>query len=182
MPLAEGFDFQPATKAIEYAGKPLGTFRGLTYTDIMVLVRDNLKAMQQAVRDIAPGGQVDRILHGQSYGQIALACLAANPELAARIMAIASDELDLEKTVAIMQRLPFALQLMVLSEIIQLTLEDVGGPLGLGLLLIRVVTANNPNLGASLNSWMGRIQNMLSEKLSPLTNQSLASIEASGTA
>lgn len=182
MPLAEDFDFQPVTKAIEYRGKPLGTFRGLTYTDIMVLVRENLVPMQQAVRELSPGGAVDKILHGQSYGQVAMACLAVNPDLSAKIMAIASDEPNLEKTIGQMKRMPFALQMLVLVEVIQLTLEDAGGPLGLGLLLIKLVTANNPKLGGLLNSWMQTKLSDLSEALSPLTNQSLASIETSGTA
>lgn len=179
MPLAENLDFQPETKTIEYKGKPLGTFRGLTYNDLVVLVRDNLPAMQAAARDLAPRGDVDKILHGQSYAEIALACVTANPDLVAKIMALAADEQD---KIATFKLFPFALTISVMAEVIRLTLEDVGGPLGLGLLLIKVVTGQNPDLGALMTSWLKRIERLITDPAQNLMNQSLASIEASGTA
>lgn len=191
MPLSVGKDWRPEYVTIN--GKDdeaLGTFRGLNFTDLMVLVRDNIVAIRISVRAMSPNGQIDRIIHGQSYADLAMSILSANPDLVCRMMAMCSDEDDLDFAADVIRRFGFAVQMQILTEIIRMTLEDAGGPLGLLTMLGRAVGMVSPETASLVRSWSEKIANALNEKLLGqnaaidgfLTTQLSGSTETQGTA
>lgn len=190
MPLSVGTDWRPEYVEIKNAnGEALGTFRGLNYTDLMVLVRDNLTVIRVAIRAMSPNGEIDRILHGQSYVDLAAAAFSANPYLGCRLMAMCSDEEDLDRAASIIGRFPFPVQMQILAEIFRMTLEDAGGPLGLLALLGRAVGMVSPETASLVRSWSGKISTVINEKLlagnamlEEMANPLSASTETSGTA
>lgn len=187
MPLARGY--RPEQVEIKVRGEALGSFRGLNATDLMVLVRDNLMPMRDAIRAMSPNGQVDRILHGQTYADLALAAMSADPHLICRIIAMCADEEDLDEAQALVEKYSFSAQMLILSEIVRLTLEDAGGPLGLLTLIAKATGLASPETASLINSWSAKIRSALNERLrggqdlfNGTTTPSLASTETHGTA
>lgn len=131
MPLA---DFTPERKTIMWKDKALVSVRGLTFTDISALARAHIDAANSIYNDITKtDGAVPLSV---DYGSIALKIITSDPDLAARVIVRASDEEGEESIVSVI-RMPLSLQILILLEILTLTFEDVGGPLGLLALVMK---------------------------------------------
>lgn len=120
-------DYTPARVKIEQGGKPLVTVRGLSLDDLSILVRahkptlDRLYGAAEQGRMSAFGGEA-----------FFLELIQAAPDVAYEVIALAADE---PEYLVHGRKLPLGFQIKALQTIVQLTLEDVGGPLGLAALM-----------------------------------------------
>lgn len=126
-------DFTPETKDVSYKGKTLVTVRGLNLDDVGLLMRRHLGDLQAVYRAYENIGKL--LPNNQDIDALLFNFLANAPETAARMIANASGEPDnIDKARA----LPAPLQLKILIAIIELTFEDIGGPLEFAAMLRRI--------------------------------------------
>lgn len=116
-------DYAPERVDITYRGKALASVRGLNLEDVTVLMRQHLDELRQVYSLV--GANSGKLLPGDTEATI-LKLISDTPALAAKIIAIASDEPD---QIEAARRLSMPLQMKILLEVARLTFEDIGGPL-----------------------------------------------------
>lgn len=115
-------DFRPTKVEIEHNGKPLVSVRGLCLDDISILVRAHLITLNKIAEQAKAGVQ------GGVFGVndlFMLELIAKAPDAMWDIIALASDEPEYGDNA---RKMPASLQIKILTEVMRLTLEDIGGP------------------------------------------------------
>lgn len=114
-------DFTPDTRPILRKGATLFTVRGLNVEDITVLIEQNLADIEKAFtlylaakKDIFSTKGMDKFL---------MLLIQKFPGLVAEVISRSSDE---PGTADNARKLPFAIQATALTEIVNLTFEEVG--------------------------------------------------------
>lgn len=137
MPLS---DYEPETAEIEYRGKVLCTVRGLNSEDVAVIVRNHVGDLRQlfslwdSSRKLLPGDAED-------IEALVYAAITKAPATIVKVIAIASDEpANLEGA----RRLSMPLQMKILMKVVELTFEDIGGPLEVMALIKALTMTNSP--------------------------------------
>ena len=108
--------------ARETVKTPGGEFavRGLSTSDIIVLVREHKDFLTEVFAKVSPGAK-DQIVE---FSEIAAYAIANGPMTVARVIALAADSPD---EVEVAAALPFPVQLEALETIGKLTFEVSGG-------------------------------------------------------
>lgn len=121
-------DFEPEWRELRFRG---GSFRvrGLSLEDISVMVRHHLTDFQTMYETIVADAAVDRT-------QTILSFVRDMPDLAAHLIAAAAGE---ETAVGQARKLPFPLQVKAITEVMELTFDDVGGPKNFGPALLKLL-------------------------------------------
>lgn len=123
-------DFVIPRKRIELPGKavngvkPFFEVRGLTLDDLTFLVQQHLDPIVRAVK-MYQESREDILRTGNLQGFV-LALARDFPALAAEVISAASDSLD-DETRNVAAKLPISVQIVALTEITRLTVEDAGG-------------------------------------------------------
>ena len=134
-------DFEPTKVVIEHNGKPLVSVRGLCLDDISILVRAHLIVLNKLVE------QAKSNVQGGVFGVndlFMLELMGKAPDVAWDIIALAADEPEYGDTA---RKMPASLQIKILSEVMRLTMEDIGGPKALVALVAGMVNQNQPLAG-----------------------------------
>jgi hypothetical protein len=130
-----------------FTGKMIATVRGLNFEDISRLVRNHLTELTMVFNGAATNGKLlpeDLDIHSLLFSLVVKA-----PDTAALMLTLGCDEPDeIEKA----KLLPAPLQLKILGEIINLTFEDVGGPLAFLEMVKIAVASQRPLLVEPVNS------------------------------
>lgn len=113
-------DYEPEREQIDYKGRGFVTVRGLNPDDLSILVRAHLTELRVFYASVRSTGELSL------DETMMVKMLTDAPGIAARIIAIASDEPDAADAA---RKLPMPFQLKILLAIARLTFEDVGGPL-----------------------------------------------------
>lgn len=123
-------DFTPERVPVMHKGKPLMEVRGLNLEDISSLVARHMNDLRQlaGMYDEAK----EEIFSTMMRDGFMLRVVMEVPTVASTIIALAADAPDSTEQI---RTLPLAIQLLAMSEITRLTLEDVGGPKGLTALI-----------------------------------------------
>jgi hypothetical protein len=113
--------YQPHRVSVSFNG---GSFqvRGLALDDVAVLMHDHLDQLDELLKMFAE--DVDQRVAVAATAQYAIALVRKSPDLVARIIALASDEPDVE---AQARRLPIPVQIDAVKKIIECTFIDAGG-------------------------------------------------------
>jgi len=135
-------DYAPEKADIEYRGKVLCTVRGLNSTDVATLLRNHVADLRMlftswdATRKLLPADDND--IEARVYSAIINA-----PATIVKTILIATGETDLDAA----SRLSMPLQMKIVLKVLELTFEDVGGPLGFAVLLRTIVltTSSQPS-------------------------------------
>ena len=136
-------DFEPERVTIDYKGKPLVSVRGLSLSDVGVLVRTNGEFIQSLFTQWRSEGAL--AINEELINRL----VTEAPEVASVIIALGCDE---RESMTKVYTLPLPLQVRILGEIARLTFEDSGGPKGFVDLLGRLTGTNSPSQGsAALN-------------------------------
>lgn len=135
-------DFVPTKVEIEHNGKPLVSVRGLCLDDISILVRAHLITLNKIVEQAKEGAQ------GGVFGindLFMLEMMSKAPDVVWDIIALAADEPEYGDNA---RKMPASLQVKILTEVMRLTMEDIGGPKALVALIARMVGQAQPLAGA----------------------------------
>lgn len=124
-------DFQIPRSRINLPGKrgpdgekPFFEVRGLCLEDMTLLVNQHLGPITRALKLYQESRE--QVLATGSLQGFIMTLARDFPELAAEVISAASDSLD-DDTRKIARQLPISIQVMALSEITRLSLEDAGG-------------------------------------------------------
>jgi hypothetical protein len=104
--------------------KPFFEVRGITLDDMTFLINQHLGPITKAVK-LYQESREDVLKTGNLQGFV-MTLARDFPDLAAEVISAASDSLD-DETRKIAKTLPISVQIMALSEITRLSLEDAGG-------------------------------------------------------
>lgn len=110
-----------ATDSFEVSGEST-TLRGLGFADLVVLYSSNQKIAEDLFMSYTAATGFGSNLDAE--GRIIVDFLVSAPNIAAQIIAMASDEPEMVETAA---RLPMATQIEALEKIVRLTLATEGG-------------------------------------------------------
>lgn len=123
-------DFTPVTEAISFKDKPLMTVRGLSVEDISNIVAAHLDDIERLV-ELQEGASSELFSRISQQG-FSLKLLQQAPQVVATAIALAAGEPEAFDKV---KSFPTGLTLKCIEAVIRLTLEDIGGPKGLSVLL-----------------------------------------------
>lgn len=116
MPLA---GYQPERRQIALAGDNSFSVRGLSLSDISVLVREYYDELDALIEIF------DASNDGTNWKPVVVSLVSQAPGFAATVIAMASDEGN--EVIPTVQRLPAPTQIKALTDIGELTFTEVGG-------------------------------------------------------
>lgn len=115
-------DYQPPTAVVEFTGGSL-KLRGLALDDVAVLMRSHLVDLDKLIQIY--DNKVSDSAAVASFAQYAISLAKECPGLVANIIALASDDGD---NVPAYRKLSMPLMIKCLTQIIELTFVEAGGP------------------------------------------------------
>jgi hypothetical protein len=139
-------------KVTDFNGNVIAKVRGLNFEDISRLVRNHLTELTMVFQSAATDGKL--LPEELDLNALLLKLVLQAPDTAGLMLALGCDEPD---AVDKAKLLPAPLQLRILGEIINLTFEDVGGPLAFLAMVKIAVTSHRQVLPEPVNS-MPRMQ------------------------
>jgi hypothetical protein len=134
-------DYTPPRTVIRDRGSPLMEVRGLNLDDISVLLArytDDVRQMYELLK----GSDQAQMVAVMASADFLPRVIVEVPSLAYSIIAAGADAGDEER--AVIPKLSLAIQVESLTEIMRLTLEDLGGPNGVAALIRKMVRKQLP--------------------------------------
>ena len=119
-------DFTPERVAVTHKGEALLHVRGLNLDDVSQLVQAHLADLRH-LSDLWAGAREEIFATVMQDGFL-LRLIAEVPSVAGSVLALGSDNPGQQ---ALVLKLPLGFQVRAITEIMRMTLEDVGGPKGL---------------------------------------------------
>ncbi|MGI4850422.1 MAG: phage pre-tape measure protein [Janthinobacterium lividum] len=144
--MAQNTDFAPATRTVRMKDRKPLTFRGLSLSDVVILVRTHTQDMITLVDLFDQAGSLPALMASREK-MIPLLMMNA-PQIAADIITMAEVNNLLAGT-DFARTLPLPIQVMALKEIAELTFEDVGGPKAFLSVVMAVVDNLRPSKPAT---------------------------------
>ena len=142
MPLA---DYVIERREVNFKGKTLVSVRALNFEDISVLVRGHLVELTQLVDSVSTGGEI--VMDAIDVQAIIFQLVTKAPLTAAKMIAIGADEPgEVDKA----KLLSAPLQIQIISDIVELTFEDVGGPLAFRGMVYRIIQSYRPQIDQTM--------------------------------
>lgn len=111
-------DFEPFRQIVKYRGNVVLSVRGLSLDDVGVLVRAHMDDINRLV-DLA------RVKGDFGTVSFLTDALTTAPNVLFDVIAMAADESAYSED---SRKLPVGLQIKILQDVLELTLEDIGGP------------------------------------------------------